>query len=151
MQNYNQAYSTNFRFEFTNNPTLNYFMQSVAIPTVSANRVQVGFQNSVTYMQDTNITFDPLNIQFLVDEDYKNYIYIKDWMMKSAEKEKPPMMFQDATLHVLSNKKTNNIRFKFYGLFPLNVSAGSYESSVSDTNALVGSATFSYQYFEIES
>lgn len=150
MQNYNTAYSTNFRFEFVNAPALNYFIQTAQIPGMSANGVDTPYRGHNINMQADRIEYEPLSFQFLVDEEFENYLFIHNWMKTDVSKEKPPVHLQDATLHVLTGNKTKNLLIRFYGMFPQMLGSIDFESAVTDTNTILCNVTFRYQYFTLE-
>lgn len=147
---YNPAYSTNFRLEFTDRPLLNYFIQTAQLPGISASGAMANHKGNNIYMQADQIEYDPLQITFLIDERFDNYLFLYDWMKRDKEKERPPIWLKDATLHILTANKTPNLKIRYHGMFCQMLGEVDFESSVSDPNALMCSATFRYQYFDIE-
>jgi hypothetical protein len=147
---YNIAYATNYRLEFLENPNLNYFIQSAQLPGVSAIGVTTPYKKANIYMQADRIEFDPLSINFLVDETFENYMFLHNWMMRDITKETPPTWHRDATLHILTANKTPNLMIHFHGLFIQMIGSLDFESAVGDTSPLNCQATFRYQDFIIE-
>lgn len=147
---YNTAYASNFRIEFLNSPRLNYFVQSVSIPGISAMGPETPTKGHNTFFQADRIEYDPLNITFLVDENFENYLYLFAWIKRDVETERPSQFQQDATLHILTNNKTQNLVVKYYGMFPQMLGSIDLENAVNDSPVLTCSCTFRYQYFRIE-
>ena len=102
------------------------------------------------FFQSDRIEYDPLNVNFILDERFANYLYIHDWMVQNATHERPPVLQQDATLHILTANKTPNLIVFFHGMFPQMLSSVDFESAVTDANVILVSATFRYQSFTIE-
>lgn len=150
MNNFNLAGSTNYRLEFPDAPALSYFSQTAQLPGVTAVGVETPFRGALAYMQADRIDYDPLSIQFLVDEEFENYLYLYNWMKRDTTKETPPSNQRDATLHILTGNKTSNLRVFFYGLFPQMLGSIDFESAVTDTSPLICNCTFRYNYFTIE-
>ena len=107
--NINFLSQTGFRFTLTRAPTLNYFCQSVVVPSLSLELIQQPNPFNMLPLGGTKIDYDPLEIRFRVDEDMANYLEIFNWMNNIAI----PESFEqydsryrtDATLTILSSHK----------------------------------------------
>lgn len=150
IENFNTAFATNYRFEFVNAPELNYFCQNAQLPGISSIGVEQPYKNVNTFIQADRIEYDPMNINFIVDERFANYLFIHNWMRTNAEKETPHKNQADGTLHILTGNKTPNLMVTFYGMFPQMLSSLDFESAVTDSNVIMCSATFRYQTFDIQ-
>lgn len=150
MANYNTAYATNYRLEIAGAEYLNYFMQNVQIPGINAEGVEAPYKSNNTYWQADRIDYDPLSITFAVDEDFKNYLFLYEWIRTCTSRDIPLSRQKDATLHVLTANKTRNMKVFFKGCFPQMLSSVEFESAVTDPNVITCSATIRYQYFDIE-
>lgn len=150
MENFNLAGATNYRMEFLHAESLNYFCQTAQIPGITAVGTETPFKGSVAYMQANRIDYDPLTVQFLIDESFENYFYLYNWIRRDTTKEQPPTFQQDGTLHILTGNKTPNVKVFFHGLYPQMLSSIDFESSVTDSSPLLCNCTFRYQYFSIE-
>ena len=113
-----------------------------------------------------NISYGNLNLEFIVDEDLRNYMEIHNWLralgtpqdMKerrdwyntyakgSAEKD---ARFSDATLQVLNNNNIVNFDVVFKNLFPVSLSTIPFDVTGSDNEFFTASATFEYMLYEI--
>lgn len=114
------------------------------------------------------MTFSELSVQFLIDEKMENYKSIYNWMtalgfpednkqysnfvnsQTSSVYSELARNYSDATVGILDaqNKPTNY--FKFYDLFPISLDPVQFESTAMDVNYVIGSATFKYTYFTID-
>lgn len=149
MANYNTAYATNHRLEIAGATDLNYFCQTVELPGLSAEGVETPWKGTPGYWQADRIDYDPLPITFLVDEEFKNYLYIYQWMLSCTTKDTPLSRQKDATLHILTGNKTKNLEVQFLGCFPTSLGNISFESAVTDPNAITCALTLRYQMFTI--
>ena len=147
--NSNPAYSTNFRLEIQNAPEVNYFIQSTELPSLNLPAVPVPYQDNTVYMPGDTLEFSPLVVQFIVDEDYDNYIYLYKWMLATRRGSKD-LHFKDLTLHLLSNNKTQNINVCFVNSIPTDLSALSYDNSTTDVPPVLCTVSFRYHYFEFK-
>ena len=68
-----------FRFSLKDIPHVNFFCQSAQIPSVSLGEVAIQTPLASVYHAG-DMTYDPLAVRFLVDEDLKNYLEIHDWI-----------------------------------------------------------------------
>lgn len=148
--NYNPAYNTNYRLEFVDSPHLNFFIQNVSLPGIDAIGVETPYRGNQGFFQADRIDYDPLNVSFLIDEEFENYLFLFSWMKRYVEKESPKMYMRDATLHILTGNKTSNLIVNYYGMFPQTIGAIDFDSSTTDTSPIMCNATFRYQYYTIE-
>lgn len=147
--NYNPAYNTNYRLEFVDSPHLNFFIQNVSLPGVDAIGVETPYRGSQTFFQADRLDFDPLNVTFLIDENFENYLFLFNWMKRTVEQERPPNFMRDATLHIFTGNKTANLIVNYYGMFPQTLGSVDFDSSTTDTSPIMCTTTLRYQYYTI--
>lgn len=148
--NRNPAIGTSFKLEIPGFEALNYFVQSTELPSISMGGVDTPYQNWQTNVPSNRIEFDPLNINFLVDEDLANYESLFAWMVEITMTEPVvPEKMKNITLHITNSSKNHKIAIRFHKAYPTLVGALQLESAVNDAMPIVCSATFRYQYFEI--
>ena len=77
----NQLNVVSFQTNFTRMPNVNFFCQSVNIPSMSLG----SFLQPTTFMdqpvEGDTLTLEQLNIGFYVNEDLSNYLEIYNWMI----------------------------------------------------------------------
>ena len=82
--NLDYAANTQFRFLIDKLPKTEFFVKAANIPGVSIGEVtQPTPLSNITLPGDT-LTFENLNITFIVDEFFNNYIEVQDWMRGTA-------------------------------------------------------------------
>ena len=146
--NRNQALSTSFRLDIPGFDEVNYFVQTVELPSITAMGVDTPYQQYGLNVPSNRIDYDPINIGFLIDEDYKNYDQIRLWMHAIQMTEPVLSQLKDCTLHILSSNKGGVAAVKFIGCYPTMLSAIPFESSVVDPTPIVCTMTMRYQLFD---
>ena len=148
--NRNPAFNTSFKLEIPGFEALNYFVQSTELPGVTMNGVDAPYQNWGTNVPSNRIEFDPINFNFIIDEDFKNYESLFEWMVKTTMTEPVvPEMMRNITLHITNSSKVHKMSMRFHKAYPTMLAAIPLETGVTDAIPLICSATFRYQYFEI--
>jgi hypothetical protein len=148
--NLNPALGTSFKLEIPGFETLNYFVQTTSIPSVSMNGIESPYRNNQGSLPSNRIDYEPCSFKFIVDEDFDNYDSIRQWMHK-IEKNNRPLIeeLKDITLFLTNSNKVIKKKIVYYGSYPTYLTEVSLESSVSDVSPLVCTGIFRYQYFEI--
>jgi len=70
-----------FRFKCTKLPTVEFFVQSANIPGINLGQTQQNTPLIDIPIPGDTITFAPLEMSFLVDENLNNYKEIHDWLL----------------------------------------------------------------------
>lgn len=148
--NRNPALNTSFKLDIPGLEQVNYFVQSTELPSITSGGVDTPYQNWGTNVPSNRIEFDPLNLNFIVDEDFKNYELLYTWMVDVIRTEPVvPNMMKNLTLHITNSSKINKMYVRFHKAYPTMLASLPLDSGVNDTTPLVCSASFRYQYFEI--
>ena len=121
------------------------------------------------------LTYENLEITFLVDEKLENYIELHNWLVgigfpdnrgqftnfrtdnqnafpdsgKAAGNEGVQGMFGDATLTITSAKNNPIVEARFEDVYPVALSALQYDQQADDITYLTASATFSYKIYTL--
>ena len=69
-----------FRFKCTKLPLVEYYCQSANLPSVTLDEVSQPTRLKTINMPGSTLTFGPLDISFLVDENLNNFKELHDWM-----------------------------------------------------------------------
>jgi hypothetical protein len=150
---------TNNKFIFILNrcPNIAYFCQRANIPSVTHG---VSIQNNPMAVQiqrpGTSVNLEDLQIGFAVDEQLKNWIEIFTWIKDITvygtyiELLKENQKVSDASLLVLNSAYRPILNFKFYDVFPNFLSGLDFDTTLPDTDNIIASVNFSYNYFDVE-
>lgn len=164
--NINPLQSNGFQFSITKLPELTFFAQEVNIPGLSLPSPEMGNPFANAPVPGDKLEFDNLNVQFLIDENMDNYLAIHSWMIAlgfpqqyeqyrtrfapgaTAGFTELARNYSDATLQIL-NSSNNPIRtIAFRDLFPIGLQTVTMQSTSTDTQYVIGNATFAYTYYE---
>lgn len=164
--NINPLSPNGFMFSIQKLPELNYFCQQANLPGIILGVPEFGNPFNTTPIPGDHLTYDQLNVQFLVDENMTNYKSIYNWIVAlgfpnsydqyltfinaddrgiTSELAKN---YSDATLSILgaNNKVIQTVQF--HDLFPMSIDSLVFQSTNQDVNYLVGNATFRYSYYK---
>ena len=156
-----------FRFVLERTPRTNYFVQNVRLPTLSLGQFDLEDPFVKLPTPGTKLSFEPLDITFLVDEDMRNYLEIHDWLrglgfpesfdqygnlvrQNVSARSSATAVFSDATLMILSSHKNANMRIVFEDMFPISLSDLSFDSTLTDVEYLKATVTFRYKLYTIQ-
>jgi hypothetical protein len=169
----NQPKNTNylsplgFRFVLNRTPNTTYFAQNVRLPNLSLGQFDLEDPFVKLPTPGTKLSFEPLDITFMVDEDMQNYLEIHNWLRGLGFPESfdqygnlvrqnvggrtdPLAVFSDASLVILSSHQNANIRVNFEDMFPISLSDLSFDSTLTDVEYLKATVTFRYKLYTIE-
>lgn len=167
-----------FRFEILYLPLVEYFIQSANVPGL-----QLGTATVPTPLYDypvpgDTITFNPLNLTFLVDENLNNFKELHTWISRLGFAEsntefadllasgRPPQVtpstkdrvsaplpeqgiYSDATLTILNSKNIPKTEIRFKNIYPTSISDLDYNIVGTDVDYVTCSASFNYLGYTI--
>ena len=142
-----------------------FLCQKATIPNMSLGEVPIPTAGMVPIPIEGNMVYGDLEVEFIVDEDLRNYMEIHNWMRalgtpqnygerdvwnrnnRSHTSDDP--RYSDATLQVLNNNNLANFDVLFKSLFPTNLSGIPFDVTGNDNQFLTATATFKYILFEV--
>lgn len=153
-----------FRLQIKKTPAMNYFVQSVTIPSVSLGTADVDTPFTKIPFPGTRLTFGNLQVTFKVDEDMQNYLEIFNWMksmgfpdnfdqyagIAGKSIQSGDGIFSDITLLTLSSAMNPNLELTFYDCFPVDLSSMEMDSTLPDVEYLTATVTFANRRFDIK-
>jgi len=172
IQNRNYLAPTGFKFTVSRAPKISYFGNQVNLPSLT-----LGIANQPTYLKNiprpgTEVDFEDLVINFLVDEDLENYLEIQNWIrgigypesldqiydfqkddsksMKDKYSEEINL-FSDGTLTILNNVNLPKFKVNFEGMFPYALSTLNFDATQSDLEYFTAQVSFKYNIYNIVS
>ena len=78
--NLNQLNVISFQTNFLRMPMVDYFCQRVSIPGITSSSIVQTTPFADVPIEGDHLVFEDLSLDFIVDEDLKNYIEIFDWL-----------------------------------------------------------------------
>lgn len=159
------ANPTTFKLLFPKVPTTNeaedsdeFFLNlfQTVLPSVELEANEQHWQGNRLYGSAVGINYGSFTPSFFVDEDFKNYIMIFDWMMAirngigTQYHGKNATDYQiDSRLVVMDNFNNPIISFKFTNLWPSSLGEITFSYQEGES-FLTCDAEFLYDYFEKE-
>jgi hypothetical protein len=166
--NINALSPNGFTFSITKLPNVSFFCQRVLIPSIALPSIDRQTPFIATPIPGEIMTFSELSVQFLVDDRMENYKAIFNWMVALGYPDNYGQYsnymrtqdatvyselarnYSDATVGILDAQNNQTNSFKFYDIFPIALDPVQFESTAMDVNYVIGSATFKYTYFTID-
>jgi hypothetical protein len=159
-ETHNNLTNNKFRFVMTRTPTMTYFCQRANIPSLGFGTSIQSNPTGVTIKRPgTSYVYEDLQVGFAVDENMKNWIEIHNWMLDLGISHKSPGLYEKLTekqkvcsayLLVLNSAYRPIICIKYRNVYPTFLSGVEFDSSLTDTDAVIATATFAYTHYEIE-
>jgi hypothetical protein len=167
------AQSTKFKLTFDRLPYITFFCQNLEIPGLTVNEATYATPFVDLPVPGDKVQYEPLNINFVIDEDYKSWISIHDWLRglgfpESFEEyrnlkelsnplgrpriqlESDRLQYSEAILTIFTNKNNPSLRIKFFDVFPVQLSSIPLNVQISAEEVLVGNAKFKFSYYNFE-
>lgn len=165
--NINPLQTNGFLFTITKYPGLQYFCQELTLPGLELPAaIQVSPLVDIPHPGD-KLTFNPLEVNFLIDETMSNWKAIHNWMVglgfprnhdqfksyiethtDALNRTVTNASVSEATLSILNSSNNSAAVIQFYDLFPISLSSLQFQTTTSDTQYFTGQATFGYTLYE---
>lgn len=171
--NLNYLSPVNFDLSINKIPKTRYFCTAVTIPNIimseATHSTTLAIQSG---LPGDKITFDPLNVKFIVDEDMTNYLEIYNWMMalgpgidtddfvglveatKTGKNRfsnaKFENMYSDANLIVNTSSNNANVEFLFEDCFPTSLGQIDFTTDTQGVEYAICDLTLKYTLFKIK-
>lgn len=165
--NYSLLNGNNFRFYLMRAKYLNFFVQSVSLPSISLGAPDNATPFNKIPVPGDELTYDPLVVTFAVDEDLNGYKEVHNWMrglgfpttfeeyQKLVVNEASTSRWQETTSDIqvvtMTGSRNMNILFNFVDAFPVSLTAPTLSTTNPDQPVLTCTATFTYTTFDITS
>lgn len=131
-----------------------YFCQKANIPGVSLGMALQVTPNIDLYHSGTKIEYNTFDVTFIVNEDLSSWLSIYNWMLDLSSVTSSYNSRQEskkqAILTVMSNLNNPKLRVKLNDIFPISLSDLEFDTTLSAEEHMVATATFRYDWFDIE-
>jgi hypothetical protein len=168
--NQNPAQSTKFQLHFDRLPYMTFFCQAANIPGINIDAVPQPTVFVELYTPGDRLHYDTLDIKFIVDEDYRSWQSVHDWIrglsfpydfeeyigLKYQNRGLPPGLpnqapqYSDAILSIYTNKNNENFKIKFVDCFPVSLTGINLDTENNADTIIYGEASFKFSYYNIE-
>lgn len=166
--NTNPLSPNGFRFTIEKLPELEYFCQEINIPGITLGDPVFATPFRSIPVPGDMLSYDTLNVKFLVSGDMENYIAIYNWIVAMGFPESYDQYvnyissqqfgvlselaksYSTATLQILSNTNTPTRSITIHDMFPVSLGSLTFLSTNQDVQYLVGDATFRFSYYTFD-
>lgn len=168
--NMNQLMDNKFAFRILKLPNIEFWTQTVNIPGLSMESIIRWNVFNKTHYGPTKLEYSNFTLEFLVDEELKNYLELENWLRGIAAPEEfkehseflsdnrlvaprgvlpPATIYSDARLLISSNSNTPNHEIVFQDLFPVSLSGLTFTVGNDTINHSKATAEFVYRQYKI--
>lgn len=150
------------RFVLSRLPNTTFFCQRVVMPNVSLQNSSTATPFISLPYAGTEMDFGNLQLQFLVDEDMKNYKELLEWIEGLAFPENFGQyatlkanvdgnkgIESDATLLITTSSKNPNIEVTFIDIFPIALTDLVFDVTKQDVDYLTATVAFAHRRFKV--
>ena len=144
-KNINPLSDVQFRFDVAALPNTSFFIQTVNLPGVTLEAQTVAVPQLQNVSRHTGvITYEALDITFMIDEYLKNWQEIYEWMIGDENK------YTTAVLTLVSSSMNPTMEIHFKDIFPTSLSAIPFDSTTTDPVYQVATISFNYTEYIIK-
>ena len=165
-QNINPLSPNGFMFSIQKLPAVSFFCQQINVPGITLGAPEFGNPFNIAPIPGETLTYDQLQVQFLVDENMENYMAIYNWIValgfpqsyeqyttffnedQRASISELAKNYSDGTVQVLGSNNNAVRTINFVDMFPVSIDSLTFQSTNQDVQYLVGNATFRYGYYK---
>lgn len=118
---------------------------SISCPIVEQGNVEIGYQ---TKTNASEVTYSPIEMSFLLDEEFKSYLYFWNWKEQLL---KTPHIPKDIRIFITSNKKNVKYVFFFTGCCMGDIGGFQFSSKITDRTPIAFTVSFEFErmWFEV--
>ena len=144
-KNINPLADVQFKFDVAALPNTSFFIQTVNLPGVSLEVATIATPQLQNFSRHTGIiTYEALDVTFMIDEYLKNWQEIYEWIIGEESK------YTSAVLTILSSAMNPTMEVHFKEIFPTTLSAIAFDSTTTDPVYQVATVSFNYTEYAIK-
>ena len=154
-----------FNFSISKVPNVTFFCQQASLPGITLGDPTFSTPFSTQPLPGDTLSYDPLTVQFLIDEEMLNYNIIYNWIVAlgfpesysqyttllgndTVQYDELAKNYSDATLQILDSNNNPVRSVTFYDVFPTSLETLTFASTNDGVNYLIGSATFKFGLYK---
>ena len=152
-----------FQFSIQRLPHVNYFCTSASLPDITLGQVDTVENTFIKLpVPGDKLVFGALNLRFRVDEDLKNFREIYDWLIGLGYPDNFDQsaairtgiqaqgeVYSDGSMLITTASYKPNIEVKFIDMYPVSLSAVSFDIEQEDVTYLSADVNFAYRKYEL--
>lgn len=166
IENRNYLSPIGFKLTLETKEKVDFFSNSANVPGITLGTALQGTTFRILDVPGDEILFEDFTVNFLVDEDLKNYMIIHNWITglgipesfnQFSELVKNPdtgqrediLQYCDGSLHILNSNYRNIAVVKFKDLFPVSLSTLQFNATENDVNYFTAQVSFKYTVYQL--
>ena len=144
-KNINPLADVQFKFDIATLPNTSFFIQTVNLPGITLEAAVMATPQLQNLSRHTGIiTYETLELNFMVDEYLKNWQEIYEWIVGDENK------YTSAVLTILSSSMNPTMEIHFKDIFPTSLSGIAFDSTTTDPVYQVATVNFNYTEYIIK-
>ena len=144
-KNINPLADVQFKFDVAALPNTSFFIQTVNLPGIALEGASIATPQLQNFSRHTGIiTYEALEVTFMIDEYLKNWQEIHEWIVGDEDK------YTSAVLTILSSSMNPTMEIHFKDIFPTSLSAIPFDSTTTDPVYQVATISFNYTEYIIK-
>lgn len=148
------SFANRFKFIFFDDDKkfLNSSIISCNVPSISASVIERRTVGTDLKYPGDKMQFDDFRINFKLEENYRNYLYLFQWMQNNVilDQIKKSEMFASGNLNLLTSKYEHVVSMLLSDILPYNMSEIEYDIKNNKSNILQFSASFAVNNMTID-
>lgn len=154
--NHNYLAANYFRLAISRAPTVAYFAQEVAFPSINLREIAIPTTLSTMLQTPGNqYEFLPLTVKFLVDENLRGWKEVYNWIStianyKTETEVKHKDKFSDITLTVTNSAYKGKYEVIFRNAFPISISEIPFSVTATTNVPMTATVAFKYIYYDFK-
>lgn len=150
MEQRDLARSTNFIFTVEGNSDLAYNIQSSSIAAIELGMTSFPTREKDLWIPSNKIETDPLQITFLISEDYREWIYLYKWILWCKNVDNPQQICAKSfSLVSLNAQHQKGLTFTYSDGFPMSLDAIDYTTN-GESKVLSCQVAFRYNRLTVQ-
>lgn len=133
-------------------PNAEFNVQTASIPEISVDAVPYATPQRTIEISGDKVTYAPLTVSFIIDENLTNYTEIHDWLfgLVTVAENNSINKTRDMSLLILDSHNNFSREIQFTNAFPTSLSTLDFDAKNTNVEYLIANATFSYSYFKVK-
>jgi hypothetical protein len=152
-KNRNFLAPTGFKLDLDLFPGVDFFCQQANIPDISVPFTEVPTRfRSFPIVAAGGIQTGDLNVDFIIDEELKNYMSIQNWIKKNGlyeEHSNEEAQYSGGRLEITTSNLNIAAYVYYENLFPVSLTEVRFDVTDTEVDYFTAQATFKYTSFEL--
>lgn len=133
-------------------PNVEYFVTGVQLPEISVAPANLPTPQRNAKVPGDKAEYGLLTVEFLIDEDMKNWTELHDWMLAEVIQKDEYLQdgkTRDIILSIMSSHNNVVQQIQFVDAFPSTLTGFEFNLQQTDPVYLSASVTFEYSYYKL--